>query len=71
MEGFPFALIHRRGEGACGGVAFYLRDKPKLGDMLYSANARLPDGTEPAGQRVHCSSCGMFIPEPPMIDDVE
>jgi hypothetical protein len=72
MGGFPFALIHRRGEYACGGVAFYLQEMPRIGDLLYSTSAQFPDGSMPiSGEKVHCGSCGNPIPEPLMTEDVE
>ena len=55
-------LIHRVGEDACGGIAFWYDEAGAPEDRIEAERITLPDGTKPArGTFMRCGSCGAII----------
>ena len=58
VESFPVTLIHDE----CGMAAFYLRKRPRPGDLFGSRYAALFNGDPPRPeQRRTCGSCGEMV----------
>lgn len=52
---FPYHYVH----SACGKVAFYIQQKPTLGQLISPEWCMFPNGDKPkADQEARCGSCG-------------
>lgn len=56
--GYPFYLRCKE----CGGVAFYLKRKPTVGELANTDDAMLPSGEHPRlFSKIACGTCGAII----------
>lgn len=54
--------IHRKGDDACGRVAFYYDEVGAPLDSIQAERVTLPSGDKPnPGETMKCGSCGMEI----------
>lgn len=60
--------IHRKGQGACGRVAFFYDEDGAPTDRIEAERVTMPDGTSPPPDSVMvCGACGAEI-EPGALD---